>query len=648
MFPRQRATMVKRTTARSSDVGRWAEGMRASKRLWLLTFLGNVALLVGLLGLPYLRGKQRARTAWAHYDAFAHCLYGGELRRDLADPRPRAYLLGDEAGTFAARARAAGYTLAVRCREPLEAIAPADDFFVLPSLKRAETALREAVRVAARELTSLRQPLATGAPLPQRPLRAILQLRTLLEAHSDTADLLAPPSSAHERAIDPPHALPVPGRIPLYAGKGAVVALWGGDSVLHAGAIDRTGISYVRVEERISTVTRLARPSLLRDLLIEDERLFLVWGMPSARCTSPASCTGKSTGIAEVTPPLTLLPEPRWLAAHIAGRVDRSLLAARGDAITIAALAPQGIALRSFGRAEKSETNAPLAPTHASAPAPGEQTLLLGLAQQITLLGFSREEGALALSAHTDRAPSAVHTQSASVLRPLDAVQPARSVARRIGSLPASDAPWVTACTEGERIGVAFGDAHGLVLGEIGPDGTRVSPRVALPLGEPISSSDRTLDRVRRFCVAEGSLASALDRAGALHAVFCPADGRACTVSTLAEQVASYAALPSEGTLLFAYAGGDDAPQIRLRSTDLHGSPRGDERVPGVCWTPGAGMCGQPTLARVGTRIVLGARDATDLVALESHDHGQSWRALHGVDLALPRELVAQAQQAAR
>jgi hypothetical protein len=42
-------------------------------------------------------------------------------------------------------------------------------------------------------------------------------------------------------------------------------------------------------------------------------------------------------------------------------------------------------------------------------------------------------------------------------------------------------------------------------------------------------------------------------------------------------------------------------------------------------------MCGVPVLARLGSRIVLGAREGTDLLALESPDEGATWEPLRGI-----------------
>jgi hypothetical protein len=81
--------------------------------------------------------------------------------------------------------------------------------------------------------------------------------------------------------------------------------------------------------------------------------------------------------------------------------------------------------------------------------------------------------------------------------------------------------------------------------------------------------------------------------------------------------------LATEHGALVAYAGATTA-QVRVRSIDLMQSTLGPERVPAACWSK-SGLCARPTLARVGSRIMLFAPEKTDLVALESADEGESF-----------------------
>jgi hypothetical protein len=137
-------------------------------------------------------------------------------------------------------------------------------------------------------------------------------------------------------------------------------------------------------------------------------------------------------------------------------------------------------------------------------------------------------------------------------------------------------------------------------------------------------------------------LASVLDAQHTLWTVFCPLQGDSCEVQRVASGIDRHAALQTEDSILFAYAGAAEAPQIYTRSVDLRGVPTSPQQTPSTCWLPRSGMCGAPTLARLGQRVVLAARDGTDLAALESPDLGHSWQPLHGAEAHVPRELVAQ------
>jgi hypothetical protein len=80
-----------------------------------------------------------------------------------------------------------------------------------------------------------------------------------------------------------------------------------------------------------------------------------------------------------------------------------------------------------------------------------------------------------------------------------------------------------------------------------------------------------------------------------------------------------------------AFAGAKNTAQIRLQTLDVRGQLLGTERVPAACWAPRGGLCGTPTLQRVGQRLLLGAREGTDLMLLESADLGESWEPLRGL-----------------
>src|SRR5690606_27189439 len=136
----------------------------------LVIGLGNLLLLVVMLGVPWVRGYFRTRALWDAFARYEACLYGGEPRREPGLGMPQ----GHEA-YFATRAlREPGWAAA--CDDELSALAPDEALFIMPGLKVAEADLRAAVKLVRAELAplSVRTP---GAHLSTRPLRALDRLR---------------------------------------------------------------------------------------------------------------------------------------------------------------------------------------------------------------------------------------------------------------------------------------------------------------------------------------------------------------------------------------------------------------------------------------------------------------------------------------
>lgn len=620
------------------EARQWAAAFTVNKRSWAYAALANFALVLGLVVLPYLRGQARVREAYAAYDRFATCLYGDALGGVL-----RSVPLAAEASVFGTRAREQRQVLANECTPRLRAVAPEPALVLLPSLKRAEQAVREAARVVREELRVLDRAPAPGTPLSLRPLRALLQLRTVLALYSDEAGLLEPPPGP-TRAVSAQATTssPTPGRIPLYVGADAVLTLWGNDGELHALGLDRTGLSYLRMHTYVDLSARLARPKLLRDALVQDDRVLLVWGTSKSRCTTLGSCASKSTGLAEAIPPLTSLPTPRWLAAHLHERADRGLAIDGARHISLIADTSGVPERRDFVPPDLTTVSAdqadmpPLRPAHVVSIGPSSQSLLLSRVHHSELLSLRREGEQTVLVRQTDDG-------SAASSRGEHQADDASTTS--LGTLPWDAASWLTGCAGSAGAGFVFGTSAALVLGTLSHKGAVVSAPVALPVGAPIAADDRSKDRVSRFCVATGMLASVLDEQHTLWTVFCPPHADTCEVQRVASGVDRYAALQTEQSVLFAYAGAAEAPQIHTRSVDLQGVPTGPEQTPSTCWSPRGGMCGAPTLARLGRRVVLAAQDGTDLAALESPDLGHTWQPLHGAEAHVPRELVAQTRE---
>jgi hypothetical protein len=202
-----------------------------------------------------------------------------------------------------------------------------------------------------------------------------------------------------------------------------------------------------------------------------------------------------------------------------------------------------------------------------------------------------------------------------------------------LAQLPPGKYGWIvgTACPDGASF--TFGSDNLLALGAITSDG-QLSMRAPLPLAldQVVHDSDPAHDRVHNLCAAQGHLfALARDPRDNLLAIGCQADV-ACESRAVASGVRTFAALSlDEQATLVAYAGSKNLAQLRLQTLGPNGERRAAERVPSACWAPSGGMCGTPVLGRVGSRILLGAREGTDLMVLESADRGVSWEPLRGL-----------------
>jgi hypothetical protein len=153
-----------------------------------------------------------------------------------------------------------------------------------------------------------------------------------------------------------------------------------------------------------------------------------------------------------------------------------------------------------------------------------------------------------------------------------------------------------------------------------------LSQDVALP--GAIHSEDARLDRVRLLCRDDGAQLFWISATLELWTSTCTADS--CSEPrSLAKQVSTVAVLPtSEGALL---ALGNPADQVRVVRIDRAGAPLAPPLAPAPCFEPPNGMCGTPSLVADAQRIVLVARDRSDLLALESTDGAKSFVTLSGL-----------------
>lgn len=580
--------------------------LHAGKRRLAVVVLGNALLLVLMLGVPWLRGYFRTRALWTAFARYGACLCGGEPRAEPGLGMPR----GHEA-YFATRAlREPGFFTA--CDAQLSALAPDEAIFILPGLKTAEADLRGAVKLVRSELLPL-SARTPGARLSTRPLRALERLRAGLANHTTATGIAAvPEGDAFSLPRDP--ALPTPARLPLYAGVNASVSLWGSDVELSALAIDATGISSVHLRAGKLEQTRAPRPKLLQAALPHEQPQSFVWAMSEARCHERVGgCADKALGVASVELPASALPVPRWLGAHPSGRLDRSFYR-EGSQILIAARTSSGeTELREFELSGEAEASAnadmpPLAATRTWDTRATGQTLIL-----------AEQRAPVVLSARTNDGQAL-----------LEQITPEGALA--IATLPSKGAPWLVGCVASEGLGFAFGHGQGLLVGlKRGEQLTRWEP-LELELTNVVVDERRERDRVQLACgYPEGLAAVVRDRRDRLHALRCLVGEPRCRVESIATAVKGFAVLAHERQLSVAYAGDGEASQVRVRSAPFVAEERGPEQVPAVCWSDARGLCGAPLLAYVGGRMLLGTREATDLMLLESADLGLTWQPLKGL-----------------
>jgi hypothetical protein len=587
---------VERHTRGEREALRWRRGLHAERRRRLLLIGGNLLLLGVLLGVPWLRGQQRARDAHADYAVFAGCLYGGRVSGGLGE-------LASEPEYFAAQwLRARSWP---RCAPLLDAIAPAPALFLLPSVKAAEARVREALAMVRAELSAAARHVA-GARLAERPLRALQLLRGTLRAQVEEAGLSDREADLPMRVASPP-GFPTPARLPVYAAGDASLTLWGDDHALRALALDATGLSYLEAEPgKPLSRARLARPPLLRGL--SGEGGWLLWATSPARCAARGDgCFGKTSRVAPVPAALLELPPSRALAAHAAGRPDRSIASTRAGLLLLAQRAPGRVQAQEFmlaaGEAALSELPA-IEALH-TWPAVLDQGIVLAVAGEPLVLGVQR---------------------SASGARLLQVGADASTPLAELGA----GASWLTGCADGQRAGFAFGNGQRMLIGELVPAADGLRPRlweeVAFGVENVIDPEAAQRDRVLRLCTPQAALVLARDASDQLTALVCRRSEPRCQQLRLASGVNAFSAVPTAHGALVAYAG-EGAPQIRVRAIELEGARLGPERVPAPCWT-NRGMCTRPRLARLGRRIVLVAPERTDLRALESPDDGESWSAV--------------------
>lgn len=600
----KRMSNVRARFTREDDAKAWARAVHQTRRRWFITLFGNAALFGLMLGVPYARGLMRAEDIRRGYANAVACLLGGQPA-----PVPGIGALDDEAGRLAANMLTRDPRWLARCDGALARIAPPSAMFVWPAAKEGEARVREAVQILRRELSVLRK-LPQGQRLPIRPVRALAQLDQALSQHAvQTGALNIPPQAAVLFTAAAPH--PTPARLPLYASTDAALTLWGNDSELYAVAVDRTGLSYLHADKGGMQRARHVRPKLLQSFMRQGDVGYLAYAISAQKCRErEGGCAKKSMGLARVTLPLTNLPEPRWLASHPAHRLDQSLRRTTSGWWVAAATELGQAELRQLYLPEEigggTDTTLPPVPLRAAASQTVQQVLFLEEATNTSALGAALRDG-----------------ESVLIRMAL-----ADTPEVKLASLPNAHTAWAAACSSEGSSGLMLGSGSEVLLGTLQADTHHVWPKLPLDVTAPFHEKDPNRDAVVPVCLGDDAQALALDDAKHLWSVFCAKESKVCTRTLVAEQVDAFSVTRGETSVVVAYAGADDAAQIRIQRFDLQGRMHEKARVPSACWAPKGGMCGPPLLTRIGMRMVLTAREGTDMLMLESPDDGLHWQPL--------------------
>jgi hypothetical protein len=596
-----------------------ASAFRPHRRpLWFAVF-ANVIMAALLLGVPYWRGHDRALQERRDFVQFTRCLIGGKAAEQPGLSLPRG-----EREHYAAKVLFAKPDWPRVCIPALRKLAQPEALFLWPSVKEAGGDLRAVVPIVERTLQRLSS--ARTHPLgriPEQPLRALqkLQAASVLYAHAAGADI----DIDNDALLLDPNSLGLasPARLPIMAGEQANLDVWSSDQTLEALALDGRGVSYLRVADGKIDRQRVRRTSFLRGVVRAGATPYAVWAMPETRCAERADhCVARPTGLAPFDKGGSELGDPTWtLAGHPAGRLDRVLaITETGRVDLVARATPEGaLDLLRFR-------------LPAPAPNPAGEHKAQSVAVTESWPVFA-EQGPSSVQLSPGEPNAVFYAHDVTDTKTVAAAISFASSPALTLPLPAADGSgaWALSCSAGERRYLAYGSLSQLRLARV--DGTSPSVELArrdVALKAPIDADNPAFDQVRLICRDQRAQLLFIDAAQRLSALNCRADDCAAPKS-VAESVASFAALIDESGSLLAFSAGYQAPALRVISLDADGTARGPAVTPGACWEPVGGFCGTPTLLRDAQRVVLLAHDGADLLALESTDQGASFSTMSGL-----------------
>jgi hypothetical protein len=580
--------------------------LRPGRRAPFVALFLNGLLALTLLGIPYLRGRMRAQEAIAHFARFAECVYGG-IRRD----HPGLALPAGDRECFAARVHGAEPDWPLRCVPILRAMRPEPAIFLFPSPKQSEEELRRAIDLVEAELVTLQRTREAGrraggiGAVPERPLRAIGQLRAALANLSAAADIPIDPQ-AEAIALERDSQIVTPSRIPLGVASGGPLRVRTERGGLRAIGADARSVAEVIVRSGSLELRRVRRPSAARGVVLGPEGGSVLWLQNGATCAQDAApCRQRLLGIGRIREGDHEIRPRWWLAAQPVGRLDRSVRTAVGGQVWV--IAPREAGGLEALRFELPSDAPPIAEDEPMAPLLAVERIPLGAAIEALLV---------------DAGPIWVEFEG-------------QGLRVRGAGVPESVGP--IAWPEGRprprrgelalaRCGAwtAVAMVHGVAV--IAP-GAAFQTTLVRELREPVLGSAPSDDAMRLVCTDTGAEVIALDRRRRLLRWRCATEACQREPDLLAEEALGFDAAHASGVTVAAWTGDAHHPQIRLRR--LRGEWIGEPEVPAPCWDSGQGYCGDPIAVAEGGRLLVIARENGDLLVLELADGG--WRRLLGL-----------------
>jgi len=358
----------------------WRAKTLRRRRVWAGVILGNAAVLVLMIGGPYMRARARATHGRERFAELVACMWGG-----TPVERPGLVLPEGEREHYVDRFREVP-EWPRGCIDELEAIVPDEATVLLPGAKSAEAEARRAVSMVRQELEAVDR---AEDVVPSRPALAVQRLVAALSLWAEAADVTV---RVHEPAVrfDEEARTVAPERIPYRAARDAEVVLRPSGDGVELVAMDARGISWVSVGGGSAMPRRLRRPGTVQGFL-HAEGLWLVWHTPAERCVD--GCGRRAMGLRRLPEDVVRIADPVWYAAH---PLRTDALRIEGDSAWVLAEAESGVALRRFALVDEA-CEGPCAPEEEELLPPGTS---LHLARGGEVLGIwegrvQRWDGAL-------------------------------------------------------------------------------------------------------------------------------------------------------------------------------------------------------------------------------------------------------------